>query len=83
MAYFVTKVSKGAVYVSDGINNYSVGGELLLPNKENEASFVLYSNTVERVGVDERAKVDKRISSEVIRAVISEFHNNGLVIDIE
>jgi hypothetical protein len=84
MSFEVVSVSRGAIYLKDGLGEVRVLGEGLIPADENAPSFVVYLNSFLMLGADGWEKItegDKR--AEIVASINSYFTKKHMVVDFE
>lgn len=82
MAYTVTYVSRGSVYLTDGTDNYIVDGEGLHAEHSDDYGYVLYSDSLRCVTDNADVVVSGETKTAIINAIKEDFAANRMKIDI-
>jgi len=82
MKYTVTHVSRGGALVTDGTNEYRVDGEGLHGDKDSDADFVLYRDSIRCITCGDETIVRENVSVAIIEAIVAKFSESNMKVDV-
>jgi len=82
MTYTVTRTSRGSAYVTDGIKDYRVDAEGLHGDKDGDADYVLYKDSIRCITCPENSSVSDEVAMNIINAIVAKFSETNMKVDV-
>lgn len=82
MKYTVKHISRGSAYVTDGANEYCVDGEGLHGDKDGDADYILYKDSIRCTTCPENSVVCESTKVAIVKVIVAKFSENNMNVEV-